>query len=171
MVAGRKKPLNPLLRDEIYRIGREGLSNAFRHSHAHHIEVKLVYGHRSFGLTIRDDGRGVDSALVNALSNSHKGLFRMREWANRTGGKLRVYSKPPAPKSRCTSPPGSLTSTNPRAPSHGSATHTIPPTDSSPRSGRSGRFQPFMIFAPRVLTPIRPLLAVDAMRRPRHGPQ
>jgi signal transduction histidine kinase len=37
MSDGRQRPLNPLLRDEIYRIGREALTNAFRHSRANRI--------------------------------------------------------------------------------------------------------------------------------------
>ena len=34
VVEGSRLPLAPLLRDEIYRIGREVLRNAFRHAHA-----------------------------------------------------------------------------------------------------------------------------------------
>ena len=37
----RKRALKPLLRDEIYSIGREGLINAFRHAHAHRVEIEL----------------------------------------------------------------------------------------------------------------------------------
>ena len=36
---GQRRPLHPLLRDEVYRIGREALTNAFRHARANHIEV------------------------------------------------------------------------------------------------------------------------------------
>jgi signal transduction histidine kinase len=43
MIEGQQKPLNPLLRDEVYRIGREALINAFRHSHAKQIEVAIKY--------------------------------------------------------------------------------------------------------------------------------
>ena len=42
IVEGRQKPLNPLLRDEIYRIGREALTNAFRHARANHVRIELA---------------------------------------------------------------------------------------------------------------------------------
>jgi signal transduction histidine kinase len=32
MVEGRRRPLHPVLRDEVYKIGREPLINTFRHS-------------------------------------------------------------------------------------------------------------------------------------------
>src|SRR5262249_46521849 len=43
IVEGQQRPLHPLLRDEVYRIGREGLLNAFRHAHPKHVEVELRY--------------------------------------------------------------------------------------------------------------------------------
>lgn len=41
IVEGRPRPLHPVLRDEVYRIGREALVNAFRHSRAPKIEAEL----------------------------------------------------------------------------------------------------------------------------------
>ncbi len=38
-VEGRPRPVHPIIRDEVYRIGREALVNAFRHSQAKNIEV------------------------------------------------------------------------------------------------------------------------------------
>jgi signal transduction histidine kinase len=43
VVTGEKRPLRPLLRDEVYRIGTEGLINAFRHARARKIEIELRY--------------------------------------------------------------------------------------------------------------------------------
>ncbi len=43
IVEGQPKPLRPLLRDEVYRIGREALLNAFRHAQAASIDVELSY--------------------------------------------------------------------------------------------------------------------------------
>src|SRR5262249_28318007 len=39
-VKGRQRPLHPIIRDEVYRIGREALANAFHHSKAKCIEVE-----------------------------------------------------------------------------------------------------------------------------------
>ena len=41
--------MHPLLRDDIYRIGREAMTNAFRHSRAQEIEVELKYSPRAEG--------------------------------------------------------------------------------------------------------------------------
>ena len=41
IVEGEPKPLNPAIRDEVYRIGREGLVNAFRHADASAVEIEL----------------------------------------------------------------------------------------------------------------------------------
>jgi len=43
VVDGLRQPLNPLIRDEVYRIGREALTNAFRHSGAAKIEMEISY--------------------------------------------------------------------------------------------------------------------------------
>ena len=42
----RTGPLHPILRDEVYRIGREAVINAFRHSQANKIEIELEYSPR-----------------------------------------------------------------------------------------------------------------------------
>ncbi len=43
IVDGRQRPLHPLLRDDVYRIGRVALINAIRHARARNIEVELTY--------------------------------------------------------------------------------------------------------------------------------
>ena len=43
IVLGSARKLRPLIRDEVYHIGRELLVNAFRHSRASCIEVELEY--------------------------------------------------------------------------------------------------------------------------------
>jgi ligand-binding sensor domain-containing protein len=43
IVEGRDRPLQPFIRDEIYRIGREAVVNAFRHSKASRVELALEY--------------------------------------------------------------------------------------------------------------------------------
>jgi signal transduction histidine kinase len=95
-VEGPKKALNPLLRDEIYRIGREGLTNAFRHASARHVEVELTYGARDFRLVVCDDGRGVDQDALQQGPNGHGGLSLMRERAHRMGASFHVFSRPSA---------------------------------------------------------------------------
>lgn len=96
IVEGRPRPLTPIIRDEVYRIGREGLLNAFRHSGAAHVEIELEYGAKELCVLVRDDGRGVDPHVVQAGADGHWGLTGMRERAQRIGGTLRIRSRPAA---------------------------------------------------------------------------
>ncbi len=41
VVEGPARDLHPIIRDEIYRIAREALRNAFSHAQAHHIEAEI----------------------------------------------------------------------------------------------------------------------------------
>ena len=97
VVEGPRLPLVPLLRDEIYRIGREVLRNAFRHAHAGRIEAEIRYDRDMFRLRIRDDGKGIDSSVLQeGARHGHFGLPGMYERANRMGGRLKIWSEPGA---------------------------------------------------------------------------
>jgi signal transduction histidine kinase len=96
IVEGQQRPLHPLLRDDVYRIGREGLLNAFRHAHAKHVEIELRYSSTEFQVFVRDDGSGIDSAIVETGRDGHWGLSIMRERADRIGARLHVFSRPSA---------------------------------------------------------------------------
>ena len=63
-VEGPTRELHPIVRDELYRITREALRNAFTHACAHHIEAELIYAERKFRLRIRDDGKGMEPAVL-----------------------------------------------------------------------------------------------------------
>ena len=65
VVEGARQPLTPLLQDEIYRIGREMLRNAFRHAYASRIEAEIRYDRGTFRLRVRDDGKGIESSVLN----------------------------------------------------------------------------------------------------------
>jgi signal transduction histidine kinase len=93
IVEGRPRSLTPIVRDEVYRIGREGLVNAFRHSGAAHIEIELEYGARELCVLVRDDGRGMDPRVVQDGADGHWGLTGMRERARRIGGTLKIRSR------------------------------------------------------------------------------
>ena len=93
IVEGRPRSLNPIIRDEVYRIGREALVNAFRHSGAAHIEIELEYGPQELSVFVRDDGRGVDPDVIRTGSDGHWGIIGMRERAQRIGGHLKIRSR------------------------------------------------------------------------------
>jgi signal transduction histidine kinase/ligand-binding sensor domain-containing protein len=93
-VEGEPRDLHPILRDEIYRIAAEAMRNAFRHAHARHIEVEIRYDDQQFRLRVRDDGKGIDPAVLSRQeSGGHYGLPGIRERAALIGGKLTVWSE------------------------------------------------------------------------------
>jgi signal transduction histidine kinase/ligand-binding sensor domain-containing protein len=97
VVEGSRLPLAPLLQDEIYRIGREMLRNAFRHAHAARIEAEIRYERDMFRLRIRDDGKGMDSSVLKqGARTGHWGLAGMHERAKKMGGRLKIWSEPGA---------------------------------------------------------------------------
>jgi signal transduction histidine kinase len=49
-VEGSPRELRPIVRDELYRISREGLRNAFGHAQARNIEARISYGERELRL-------------------------------------------------------------------------------------------------------------------------
>ena len=93
-VAGRQQPLNPLIQQEIYRIGREALLNAFCHSRAKRIEVELEYADQNLQMRIRDNGTGIDPQVLRNGREGHWGLAGMQERAARIGGTLKISSSP-----------------------------------------------------------------------------
>jgi signal transduction histidine kinase len=93
MTSGFIRQLHPLVREDVYRIVREALVNAFRHAQAAHIEVEFEYGAKRFRLAVRDDGRGIDPEVVRGGLEGHLGLRGMRERAERLGAKLEVRSR------------------------------------------------------------------------------
>ena len=94
LVDGVTRPLHPIVRDEVYRIGREAIINAFRHANANSIEVSLEYRDKGFRLLVHDDGQGLDPELVRFGREGHFGLPGMRERAEKIGGQLRLLSRP-----------------------------------------------------------------------------
>ena len=93
LVEGTPRALHPLIRDEIYTIGREALTNAFRHAKARSIEVELEYAAAGLRVLIRDSGIGFDSQVLRFGREGHWGLSGMRERAKRISARLRVLSR------------------------------------------------------------------------------
>jgi signal transduction histidine kinase len=93
IVEGRPRPLHPVIRDEVYRIGREALVNAFRHAGAKSIEVQLEYAAQHLRMLVRDDGCGIDPLVLRSGRDGHWGLSGMRERADRIGAPLKVWSR------------------------------------------------------------------------------
>jgi signal transduction histidine kinase len=96
-VQGARRDLHPIVREEGFLIGREALSNAFRHADAGDIEAEVTYGGAALHVRIRDDGRGISMAVLAAGGRpGHFGLVGMRERAKKLGAHVDVWSKPGA---------------------------------------------------------------------------
>ena len=94
VVEGDVRSLHPLVRDEVYRIGREALINAFLHAHCREIEVEIGYFPKELRCRVNDDGRGIDpEVLTSGGKSSHWGLRGMRERAAKIRGHLEIRSR------------------------------------------------------------------------------
>jgi signal transduction histidine kinase len=76
----------------VYRIGREAIVNAFNHSGATTIHASVEYTLRQLRISIRDNGCGIDSTVLNVGRDGHWGLSGMRERAESIGARLHVWS-------------------------------------------------------------------------------
>jgi signal transduction histidine kinase len=92
-VVGVGRELHSVARDEIYRIAYEAIRNACRHSTGRAVDVTLEYA-RDLKLAIRDDGVGIDPAVLDKGKDGHFGLRGMRERAARIGARLAIDAVP-----------------------------------------------------------------------------
>jgi signal transduction histidine kinase len=90
-LTGHPKEMHPLIRDELYRVGYEAIRNACSHSRGSRLEVGLKYGH-DLTVLIKDNGVGIDPAILDHRKEGRFGLHGMRERVARIGGKLTVVS-------------------------------------------------------------------------------
>ena len=94
VVRGEPKELLPVLRADIYRIGRAAITNAFRHSHATEIETGISYRSNELRLHFRDNGDGMDESILDAGDREgDSGLTGMRERARKIGARLDIRSR------------------------------------------------------------------------------
>ena len=93
IVLGTERELSVSLCDDIYRIVREAIVNAYRHSGAKDIETEIEYRASDVRFAVRDNGCGIDPQNLQWGKNGHWGLQGMRERADRIGGRLRVLSR------------------------------------------------------------------------------
>ncbi|OEZ62517.1 sensor histidine kinase [Duganella sp. HH105] len=88
IVSAAPAPLTAELSEEIYRIVREALYNAFQHAGAGQIELELVYGCEFFSLYVRDDGKG----MALRPPSGYRGVAAMRARAELLGGSVELLS-------------------------------------------------------------------------------
>jgi signal transduction histidine kinase/ligand-binding sensor domain-containing protein len=91
-VVGNPQTLGQIVFNETTRIAREALINCFQHAQPSNIEVEIAYSRAEFCLRIRDDGVGIEAAVVQQGREGHWGLSGMRERAQKIGGKLSIWT-------------------------------------------------------------------------------
>jgi signal transduction histidine kinase/ligand-binding sensor domain-containing protein len=115
IVEGEQQTLSSALQEEVYRIARELLRNAFQHARAHHIEVEIRYDSHLLRVLIRDDGRGMDpNILKQGGQPGHWGLPGARERAKQVGARLDFWSEAGAGTEVQLTVPVSVASERPR---------------------------------------------------------
>ena len=94
IVEGKRRAKRAIMREEIYRIARELVRNAYRHAHAQSIEAELRYDDDAFLLIVRDDGKGIDPKVLKDRGRAgHWGLPGMYERAEGIGARLDMWSE------------------------------------------------------------------------------
>ena len=94
IVEGGQRDLPPILQNEVYRISREVIRNAFAHAVASRIEVEIRYDQDQLRVRIRDDGKGIDPKILeDGGQPGHWGISGMRERAQGIGARLAFWSE------------------------------------------------------------------------------
>ena len=91
---GEPRDVHPLVRDEVYRICREALANAFRHANAEYVTVEVRFLLDVLEVEISDDGKGITEDLLRNGRAGHFGLRGMQAHAQRIGASLSIESEP-----------------------------------------------------------------------------
>jgi len=94
IVEGERRTKRAMIREEVHRIARELLRNAYRHARARNIEAELRYDNDAFLLIVRDDGRGIDPKVLKDRGRAgHWGLPGTYERAEGIGARLDIWSE------------------------------------------------------------------------------
>jgi PAS domain S-box-containing protein len=91
-VVGQQRPVRAPICQELYRIGKEALANAFSHSRAKRVDLELEYTDNKLSIRVRDNGCGIAPQVLEKGREGHWGVAGMRERAARIGGLLKISS-------------------------------------------------------------------------------
>lgn len=91
---GTRRDIDPVIREEIYLIGREAMLNAFRHAKATTISVDISFEPRQLLLQVQDNGVGIDPRILEeGHKPGHWGLMGMRERSECIGSSFSISSQ------------------------------------------------------------------------------
>jgi len=83
------KSVDPKIKENIYRIFQEALSNAVKHSRAAVVDVVLKRHENLLRVDIKDNGKGFDIA-ASETEDAGLGLYTIRERVELLGGIIRI---------------------------------------------------------------------------------
>ncbi len=92
--SGVPRDIHPLIRDEVYRICREALANAFRHANASNVHVIVRFLPELLEVEIGDDGEGIDEEIRLHGRPGHFGLPGIHAHAQRINASIEIASAP-----------------------------------------------------------------------------
>jgi signal transduction histidine kinase len=88
------RDLDALVHDELFGIAREAVHNAMIHAGASRIDVWVGVEGGDLLLCVRDDGCGIEEAVLRDGRDGHWGLRGIRERAQAAGGTASIVSPP-----------------------------------------------------------------------------
>jgi signal transduction histidine kinase len=94
-VVGRKRELQTLVSDEVFKIAHEAIANAFQHALASHVEVKLTYRHTSLCLVVTDDGSDRVIDVAEDGGTGRWGYSSMKSRARKLEATLMISNRSP----------------------------------------------------------------------------
>ncbi len=80
------------VRENLFQVAREALSNVAKHAHARQVVIKLARRDAAITMQISDDGRGFTPATVD--TSRHLGLHSMQERVHSLNGAIDIISAP-----------------------------------------------------------------------------
>jgi signal transduction histidine kinase len=92
-IVGKPRIVESVVQEEAYRIAGEALANAFQHASASSIETDITYDSSALRIRVRDDGVGIDKAVVVSGQRFHGGLAGMRERTQAIRAELNIWSR------------------------------------------------------------------------------
>jgi signal transduction histidine kinase len=91
---GTTRAIHPVVFEETIKIGREAISNAAQHGHPSDIEASIDYRRRHLSLRVRDNGGGIEPAILRrGAREGHFGLPGMRERARKIRADFHLTSR------------------------------------------------------------------------------
>jgi signal transduction histidine kinase/ligand-binding sensor domain-containing protein len=89
--SGTRREIRDAVCEELLKLVKESLTNAFRHAGASEIKVQTVYTRTAVEVCIDDDGTGIDpKILAEGGRLGHGGLRGMRQRAANVGGQFSI---------------------------------------------------------------------------------